>query len=233
MDNNATIVHLTKDELDLASPDQLSNHILKIVSHRDDAYLHTSYIVDILRSYDVFINAQDDDDLSILHHAVDSGLLEVVKTLLELGANTEIHGEVGDRPIHYATSSSKVSVDMIKILLEAGCDVNAKNSDQMTPLFLACLPPITDDAQCLIIEMLLKAGADPNAEDLLGWTPLHNAALALQKNQNDQNQFCAIEILLRFGASKDVKIPATGATPYDIAWMYSGQSVEFLKPDRF
>lgn len=62
-------------------------------------------------------------------------------------------------------------VKMVKSLIKAGADVNAKNERGLTPLHKACTWGNTEVAKALI-----KAGADVNAKDKYGLTPLHKAA---------------------------------------------------------
>ena len=58
--------------------------------------------------------------------------------------------------------------DVVRILIEAGADLNAKTVWGITPLHLSI-----DAENFGIFEVLIEAGADPNTRDLDGETPLH------------------------------------------------------------
>jgi len=83
-------------------------------------------------------------------------------------------------------------IDLVKIILASGADVNARNYDGNTPLILAA--DIDDSENSIdLIELLIKAGADVNAADDYGWTPLLIAVI------NDNLE--ATKVLLNHGAN--------------------------------
>ena len=55
---------------------------------------------------------------------------------------------------------------VVKLLIDAGADVNAKNNDGKTPLHII-------KKSETIAQMLIDAGADVNAKNKKGYTPLH------------------------------------------------------------
>src|SRR5260370_21835404 len=73
----------------------------------------------------------------------------------------------GTTPLMYGAAIG--SVDAIKILLDAGAGVNAKNGLDITPLIYGALEPAK-------VKMLVAAGADVNAQSKIGRTPLIVAA---------------------------------------------------------
>ena len=69
-------------------------------------------------------------------------------------------------------------VETMKLILHAGCDVNAVNTEGNTPLHLAVLykPAETEDVEILreMLLLLLDIGADPKLENKNGQTPLNS-----------------------------------------------------------
>jgi hypothetical protein len=90
---------------------------------------------------------------------------EMVKYLLERGANTDLANHKGLTPLHVAARAAKA--ESVKQLLAAGGRVNAKDRENFMPLHYAVLSKSIESA-----ELLLKAGADVNAEIQDGLTPL-------------------------------------------------------------
>ena len=69
----------------------------------------------------------------------------------------------------------------MKALIEAGADVNTKNTDGMTALLMASgeifkMPPVTEALRAGVVRALIQAGADVTVKDRLGRTPLMVAA---------------------------------------------------------
>ena len=74
-------------------------------------------------------------DYMELHWACSDGHTEVVKALLEKGADTHTKTSDGETPMLFASVFGNVEV--VKVLLEKGADVHAKDSDGYTPLHYA------------------------------------------------------------------------------------------------
>ena len=62
--------------------------------------------------------------------------------------------------------------DYIRVLISEGANVNARDSDGVTPLMQACASESVE-----IVTLLIEAGADVNPKDIRGMTPLIWAAL--------------------------------------------------------
>ena len=95
------------------------------------------------------------------------------------------------------------NIEAVKQHLAAGSDVNAKNSDDWTPLHLAA-----DKGHKEIAELLIDKGADVNAKDEDSWTPLHSAVQSLGHRE-------VTELLIAAGADVNAK-SENGGAPLDI-----------------
>jgi ankyrin repeat protein len=100
------------------------------------------------------------------------GDVDVVEALLARGANTK-------RPMLFLGTFSNTSffvaatfphLDVMRVLVRYGANVDEADRDKMTPLSWAALSH-KDDA----VKLLLELGADPNHVDRFGYTPLRHA----------------------------------------------------------
>ncbi|BBX29096.1 ankyrin repeat domain-containing protein [Mycolicibacterium alvei] len=80
--------------------------------------------------------------------------VENTTRLLGLGADPNPVDNVGMTPLHFAAQSD--SVDVVKILLDAGADVNAVAEDRHTPLYPAVRN--TNGKRADIVALLMAAG---------------------------------------------------------------------------
>lgn len=77
----------------------------------------------------------DDQGNSLLHFMVKGQDLNVVRTLLELGANSDASNRQGVTPLHLAVDL--LDHEVVKELLEYGADPNVANQYGTTPFMMA------------------------------------------------------------------------------------------------
>lgn len=155
----------------------------KFASHYEHAYkgirpLHVAAIFDLphlvtkLKSNGNDLNATTHEDWTALHWAARNGSEKVVSLLVSCGALTDIKTEIqGWTPLHLAAKENHPQI--VVSLLDAGADVNARDSQERTPLYLACLSCCPE-----VVSVLLShtRKADTSISNAYGATPLHCAA---------------------------------------------------------
>lgn len=113
------------------------------------------------------INEQDSKGCTPLHFAVSSQRIDVVKTLVEYGANANLRDYMGFTPLFWATGRY-ADVQIANYLIDKGrASVHITTETGACALHGAALQGNLD-----CITLLLKYGADPQFTDHNGNTPL-------------------------------------------------------------
>lgn len=151
-----------------------------------------------------------------LYIASKDGKTDIVKLLLEAGADANIPGEVAEIQPPFYTTPLGIAVnsgheEIVTLLLKAGADVNKgvmginnvnkeSTSIDTTPLILAVDSEVyTNKTFLKLIKILIAAGADINmGKEFSNTTPLYYAAL--------NNFINAVKVLLDAGASVEQRI---------------------------
>ncbi len=179
-----------------------------------------------------------------LHAAAEKLHPDVVQQLCERGADVNTRTKRNESPLWSVASSpsSGDGVDVAKVLLEAGAEVDAADEDGVTPLLAA-----TATGRGALVALLAESGADLNQRDPDGATPLQLAAeagrtevvAALVRRGADVNattrgghnalqlavvegHATAVRALLRAGADPTVHAP--GSSPLVVNAAFRGQT---------
>lgn len=113
-----------------------------------------SWLVEGLLEDGADVKAEGDDGTA-LNVAADCGHDDIVRLLLQAGADADARNKYGEAPLHTATSRG--SGRIVQWLLEYSTDINA-TSTSGTPLWIA-----TQKGHVEIVRCLLEHGADCNA----------------------------------------------------------------------
>lgn len=112
-----------------------------------------------------------------LSEAIWKSNTDVVGSLLASGASTKTRDANGFLPLVSAVivgsqpNKEKAALEMIRLLIDAGADVNADGPAGTTPLAAAC----SQTRSVPIVEFLLNRGANVNANGYNGTSPLYQA----------------------------------------------------------
>ena len=104
-----------------------------------------------------------------IHYACEEGHTDIVKLLLDHGAEINTATNNGWQAIHHA--ANKGHTDIVKLLLDHNAKVNATTNNGWQAIHLAAEQGHTD-----IVKLLLDHGAEINAATNDGWQAIHLAA---------------------------------------------------------
>ncbi|KAJ3335115.1 hypothetical protein HDU83_000620, partial [Entophlyctis luteolus] len=116
------------------------------------------------------LERQDSLKQTPLYIASKHGQFEVVKWLVDHGANVNTENVNKWAPLHIASSIGHLEV--VKWLVDHGANVNAEEVTKATPLHIA-----SQNGHLEVVKWLVDHGANVNAEKADKWTPLHTASL--------------------------------------------------------
>jgi len=106
---------------------------------------------------------------SPLHEAAEEGMLDIVKRLIDLGADAGARDEYGRAALSYAAEEG--NVDVVRYLLSNGANPNDKDDDDRTALIYGA-----HEGQAEVVKALLAAGAQATMKDRRGMNALDYAA---------------------------------------------------------
>lgn len=155
------------------------------------------------------LNRRDRRGLTALHHAARCGHVELMKLLIDHGADTQATNRHGHVPLSVAVEERQI--EAVECLLDRGADPDAPGGHYRgTALHRAVL-----HRSLPMVVALLNAGADPNRRDANGKTPLHDAVgIGSQKIVARFLESPRVDISIRSGKTKYSDI---GETPLEYA----------------
>ena len=180
-------------------------------------------LVNILLKYltEEQVNRQNNMGATALWIASCNGHLDIVLSLLQKGAKSNIQNLKGDSPLIPACQKGYVSV--VEALIEAGASLDCYNKNRDNPIIICCRT-----GQNKVLEVLLKTLSKENLDFILndmtnaaqidGFNPILAAA--------EVNKVECINVLHSFGANINIKTSndnpiIKGATPLHLASHYN------------
>jgi len=149
----------------------------------------TAALQSALQANPALLEARDRMERTPLHQAVAAGKIELVKILLQAGADVSAADRQEETILYSAVEQDPA---ILTLLLDAGANPNQPAILNDTPLFNACDRNAIPQAR-----LLIARGADVNAQNDFSQTPLHAAASAWHLS--------ILDLLLESGAQIDAR----------------------------
>ena len=189
------------------------------------AFGHTEtvrYLVG-LPGIDVVMSTKEEDGYTAVLVAVELDSADVMKVLIDAGADIETKNNEGRSPLSVASAFGKLEV--VKVLIRAGAKVCVPDNNGDTCLALAaggghtetvrtllCMPEVDVNHSCdrdytallcavvkkhsVVVQVLIDAGADIEVKDIRRRSPLHTAC--------EKGELTIVKMLVEAGA--DVRV---------------------------
>ena len=155
--------------------------------------------------------AKDNDLNTLLHRDLGSkdNILKL-QSFIKAGVSVNSKDHVGSSPLHYRAGDG---VEIIRILLEEGAEVDALNDEKKTALHY--VNQFYSEPGC--IQALIDAGANVNVvEEIYGYTPLHYAVNKKGLEPDEVKMYSDnIKLLIDAGADVNAK-NLEGERPWDL-----------------
>lgn len=87
----------------------------------------------LIQSTEIDINQKDKNGYTPLHFAVQSNTYDVVKVLLDKGANADIQDKFGNTPL-FKSVTENTDLKITQALIHSGADIDIKNVFGYSPL---------------------------------------------------------------------------------------------------
>lgn len=151
---------------------------------------NTDVLKNLISTNTSIIDTADGGGYTLLHWSLIRQKWDLVRFLIDQGANVNLQGTEGGSPMHCAANHE--NIEIIDLLIKKGAQIDMKNLWGNTPLSLASQRGCNKTVQFLI-----SKGADILAKSNEGWTPLHYAYKCGHKEVQN--------LLIQAGASDTIK----------------------------
>jgi len=114
---------------------------------------------------------------TIVHDAVDTGVVEILKMVLDAGASPHIMNlQTGRFPVHHAVERGSFEMTSLLVRKSTGCNVKEAFTGN-TPLHIAVV-----NGHDFLVDFLISRGSYPSARNFIGETPRTLAAAETERS---------------------------------------------------
>lgn len=205
----------------------------------------------MLKSNPLLATVSDPQYGSVLHRIVDNKVskyrqkqIGLIHDILRFGAHVNPVDQHGNTPLHLASD-----LKIMKMLIKAGADPNARNNEGETPIFNLTSRWNIDAHIPEKVKLFKKAGAKLNVANAQGLTPLANAILhdgyllstALLENGASATKRDYIKLVLQAASQGHIQKPVKyvkllqhyGGNPSEEIWKYLKSIKANIEPEIF
>ncbi|KAL3079644.1 hypothetical protein niasHS_013926 [Heterodera schachtii] len=153
--------------------DMVQSLVLQQGANIQDGDIHG--LTPLMHAAGAHLERRDAEGLTSLAHAVLSKHVDVVRLLVESGADVGVFdNETLRSPLTIAINEQEnLDTEIVRLLVKPGANINSADINGRTPLILA-----TSLENVEIVRLLLDAGANPNILDNENQTALDYAVLS-------------------------------------------------------
>jgi ankyrin repeat protein len=178
-------------------------------------------VAELLHRNGADVDVRDRSENTPLRQA--SNVPDIVRWLLNHGADVNAQGVHGYTPLHFAASNGHLQV--IPMLIEHNADIRIQNAFGMTALHAAAASHKDHRNHVDMMQVLLDHGADLNARDNDNSTPLHHSSWWKTGNYAPlRGTVEGTRLLLRHGAIIEAE-DNEGRTPLQLALEHGREDI--------
>jgi len=153
-------------------------------------------VANLLYGHGAVVDFQDSHLRTLLTAVSASGEVDIMRWLLDHGADANVRSWFGWTPLHFA--AKYMHLDAVQVLLEHNADINSQNDTSRTPMCEILTGDSSLEGKAIdMVRGLLEHGANPNIPNSLQSTPLHQAS--------SRGSLEVSRLLLSYGAKVDAK----------------------------
>lgn len=227
---NYAITNNSKSEIPLLIIDRVPMLASELISEGANKGLNAVHFAILERKYDIALQilAKQPDlrnvpvgkdhnwsGMTPLLIAIGNGNLELVKKLIELGADLETKDDSEYTPLLLAVSLERINLDIVKALLEAGADLEAKEYRGETPLM-----KMVKGGDLNLMLMLVEQGADIHVTNKEGLS-----AVDLANKTNSEFGVAMTE------KARQMQANEKASRPKALSFINRNKSADASKPD--